>query len=318
MTVEVGGAGTVGVAFEAVLGTYVVPVKWIPVRSESLQKMEGKVYRTNIRGLAGRSGVIQGYTHTEGDIVFEVTSDVLPYFLYAARYVPVKTGAMAPFTYTFTPAHVAKASTGAGAVRKTLSMLVTRGGNPRGFVGLSVGQMTFTVDAGVLLCTASMVGTDEGTQSTGTPAWAASTVFGPGKVTLEIPTATPRADMDTFSLAINNNLTPSNRLNGQRAAAYQNWGERETTLTCEADFDTLTDYNVFNNQTIQAITIKAINTALSDEMSIVLNASAGDSYAYPLASLGDVNRASLAFHAFHNTSDEHVITVKSNEDVVIT
>lgn len=318
MTVEVGGAGTIGVAFEAALGTFVAPVKWIPVRSESLQKMEGKVYRTNIRGLAGRSGVIQGYTHTEGDITFEVTSDVLPYFLYAARTVPVKTGGPAPFTYSFTPAHVAKASTAAGANRKTLSMLVTRGGQPRGFVGLSVGQLAFTVDAGVLLCTASMVGTEEATQSSGSPTWAASTVFGPGKVTLEIPTATPRADMDTFSLTINDNLSPANRLNGQRAAAYQNWGERETTLTCEADFDTLTDFNVFNNQTIQAVTLKAINTALSDELAIVLNATAMDSYAYPLASLGDVNRASLAFHGFHNTTDEYTITVKTSEDVVIT
>lgn len=318
MTVEVGGAGTLGVAFEATLGTYVPPVKWIPIRSESLEKMEGKVYRTNIRGLAGRSGVIQGYTHTEGDITFEVTSDVLPYFLYAARYTPVKTGAGAPFTYTFTPAHVAKASTTTGANRKTLSALVTRGGNPRGFVGLSVSQMVFTVEEGVLLCTASMFGTDEGAQSAGTPSWATSTVIGPGKVTLEIPTATPRADMDTFSLTINNNMSPANRLNGQRAAAYQNWGERETTLTCEADFDALVDIGVFNNQTIQAVTLKGIVGAGTDEVQIVLNATAYDSYAYPLASLGDVNRAAISMHAFHNTTDEHTITIKTSEDITLT
>lgn len=316
MTSEIGGQGTVGVAFETTVGTFVAPTKWIPIRSESLQLVEDKIYRMNIRATADRTGAVQGYTHVEGDIEFEVTSDVLLYFLYAARMTPTKTGAVAPYTYTFVGAGASKVTTATGPTnRKTLSLLITRGGNPRGFVGMAVGQMVFTLDNGMLICTASMVGTNEASQSTGTPTWPTLQPYGPGKITLEIPTATARADMDTFTLTINDNLVPANRLNGQRNAAYENWGEREITLTCEADFDTMTDWNAFQNQTFQAITVKAINDAVNDSVVALLNAGVADSYSYPLAGLGEINRASLAFHSIYNTSDALTLTVKTSESI---
>jgi len=49
VTSEIGGQGTVGVAFETTVGTFVAPTKWIPIRSESLQLVEDKIYRMNIR-----------------------------------------------------------------------------------------------------------------------------------------------------------------------------------------------------------------------------------------------------------------------------
>jgi len=315
MTVEVGGAGTLGLAFETTLGTYIAPTKWIPIRSESLSKVEDKIWRTNIRGVADRTGAIQGYTHVEGEIEFEVTPEVFVYFMYASRITCVKTGA-GPYTYTFAPAHVAKTSTAAGTTtRKTLSMLITRGGNSRGYVGLSVGQITLTVDNGLLMATASMVGTDEATQSAGTPSWATTEPIGPGDVTLEVPTGSARADADTFTFTLNDNLTFANRLNGQRKAAYNNWGEREISWAYEFDYDTQTDYDAFIAQTIRSITMKGTLTA-TEEVSVLTAATASEAHVSNLSSLGDVNRASVDAHAFHNTGDAFSIIVKTAESIV--
>ena len=79
MPYELGGTGILGVAFETTYGTYIAPTKWIPIRSESLTEVEDKIYRTNIRGLADRSGAIQGYTHIEGDIEFDISGRRIVY-----------------------------------------------------------------------------------------------------------------------------------------------------------------------------------------------------------------------------------------------
>jgi hypothetical protein len=311
MTVEIGGAGTLGIAFESTVGTFIAPTKWIPIRSESMQVVEDKIYRMNLRGLADRSGAIQGYTHTEGDIVFEVTPDILVYFLYCARTTPAK----AAQVYTFIPAHVAKVSTAASGVtlRRTMSMLIARSARPFGYVGNAVSQLAFTIDGGVLVCTASMYGTDEAAQTAGTPSYAAQVVSGPGKLTLEYPTATTRADVDTFNFTINDNAVTANRLNGNRFAAYENWGEREVTAHFEADFDPLTDYTAFRNQTISPIKFSALPVPGTEEFVIVFNATAIDAAPINLAGLGDVNRANIDLHAFYNTSDAYTITLKTAE-----
>ena len=311
MTVEVGGAGTMGVSHETTMGTYLAPTKWIPIRSENLHVVEDKQYRMNIRGLADRSGQILGYTHVEGEITFEVTPDALVYFMYASRISPTKVTT----TYTFVPAHVAKTSSAAGATnRKTMSLLITRGGNPFGYVGCAVNQWALTVENGVLMCTLSIVGMDEAAQSVGTPTWSSSAVVaGPGGVTLEVPTASARADADTFTATVNDNLVAANRLNGQRKAAYQNWGEREVTFEFEVDFDTLTDYAAFRAGTVQTATLKGISAAGTEEVTLVLNATASDTYETGLSSLGDVNRATISKHAFYSSTDAFTMTIKTAE-----
>lgn len=310
MTIEVGGAGTLGIGIETTLGTYAVPTKWVPIRSESLQLVEDKVWRRNIRGKAEITGAIPGYTHIEGDIEFEVTANALVYFLYAGRFVPTKTGAMAPFTYSFVPSNVAKTTTAAGATnRKTLSLLVARSGNPMGYLGCAVGQLSFTVDGGVLMCTASIVGVDEAPQSPSAATFTADDPFGPGEVTFEIPSATARADADTFTLTVNDNLVTANRLNGQRKAAYQNWGEREITASMEYDFDNLTDYNDFRNQVLRTMTVSAVNVAATDEVSIELSAAVNEAHQVNLSALGDVVRGSVSYHGIFDTTDSITFTV---------
>lgn len=315
MTLEVGGAGSLGLEFEAVLGTYLAPTKFIPIRSESLQKVEDKQYRMNIRGLAERSGAIQGYFHIEGDVEFEVTHDSLLYFLYLGRFTPAKSGA-GPYTYTFTPATVAKTTTAAGATtRKTASILIERSDLGRGYVGMSASQYAFTLDNGVLICTVSMLGVDEASQSLVAPVWPSSEPYGPGKVSVEIPDATPRTDADTFSLTINDNGTAANRLDGQRRPSYITWGEREITASMEHDFESLTDYNAFVNQTLQAVDFTASRNASNDQVKILLNAAVADSYQVNLSSLGDVIRGSVAYHGIYNSGDAISIEVKTTENI---
>lgn len=319
MGVDIGGGGTLGVGLEVTLGTYAVPTKFIPIRSESLAVVEDKIYRMNLRASADRTGAVKGYTHVEGDIVFEVTPDVMPYFFYGARVVPARAFSAPTYTYTFTGASVAKPTTAASGVtnRRTLSLNILRSGKVFGYVGCVVSQLAFSIDNGLLMCTASMYGTDEAVQSAGSPSWSVIPVAGPGTLTLEYPTATTRVDVDTFSLTINDNATQANRLNGSRAAAYENWGEREVTFSYEADFDgaAFPDYTAFRAGTISPITFKAIVAGGTQEMTIVLNATAIDAYPVNLAGLGDVNRASISGHAFYNTTDAYTITVKTDEQV---
>jgi hypothetical protein len=318
MTLEIGGAGALGVATEAVYGTFIAPTKWIPIRSESLTKPEDKIYRTNIRGVADRTGAIQGYYHVEGDVEMEVSADIAVYFLYAGRFTPTKTGASAPFTYTFTPAHVAQPSTATTpTTRKSLSLLIHRVQRPFGYTGVNVSQYAFRVDNGMLLLTASLFGLEEAQQTLGTPTWGTMPPFGPQHLSLELPTASPRTDIDSLEFTINDNMAAANRIKagGGRAPSYNLWGEREITLSFEADFDALTDYNAYLAQTQQSMTFKASEDALDNELAFVFAASIRDSYEVNLSSLGDTVRASQELHGIYGTTDALVITAKTTESI---
>jgi len=271
----------------------------------------------NIRGVADRTGVVQGYRHAEGDISFEVTRKAMVYFMYAGRFTPAKSGSTPNFVYAFTPAHVAKTSTAASGptARRSLSILIQRSANPQAYVGVNVGQYAFTLEDGLLVCTASVVGFTEAAQSAGTPSFTADGAYGPGQVSLEIPTGSARSDIDTLSLTHNDNLTPRFNLTGSGIPAYNVWGEREITASFEVDFDTLADYTVFRNQTIQTLSLKAIISASNDEFDAVMGAQTFESFETGLGSIGDVNRAAVAMHAFYNTADSIVYTVKSNIDI---
>ena len=311
MTLEVAGQGVVGVAFETTQNTYLAPTDFIPLRSETLELMEDKYYRLNIRGTADRTGALQGYKHVEGDVEFEVTADQLLRWMYASRVSIVKTGA-GPWTYTFAPVGVAKTSTGVGAtVRKTLSVSCERSGVVFGYVGCSVVQHQFTVDGGVLIGTFSVIGSDEASQADLVPTWPTSIPYAPGKVVLEFPDASPRPDVDTFNITINDNGSPANRLNGSRGAAYITWGEREVTASYDMDFDNATDYNVFKNQTIQVLEILASNNVTNDEVSLKLNNCVVDTYPVSLSGFGDILRASINMHSIALVTDAYTMVVKS-------
>jgi hypothetical protein len=319
---EVGGGGTLGIAFEETLGTYVAPTKWIPIRSETLQLMSPPVYLNKLRGVAGRSGSIPGYKHIAGDIVVELAPDIAPYFFYAMRVAPVKTGVSAPFTYVFTPVNDAKTFTGASdEERKTLSITVQRSQIAQGYVGCSISQVAFSFDAGELIATFSIIGTDEEDETYDSSFdFDPHDPFGPGEVTFEIPDGTTRTDSDSMSLTINDNATPAFRLNGSRGAAYVNWAEREITATMEHDFENDDDFQAFVDQEQQTLTLTATNSEgispVAGSVEIDLAAIVTDSYAVNLSGLGDIVRGTVNYHGLEgDAGDAYTITAISNEDI---
>ena len=102
MAVGIGAAGIVGFAHEAVVGTYLAPTQFLPVRSESIQFMNEVQYTRPIMRVADNVHAVEGPQKVEGDVEFEVIEDLLTFLLYAARMDVVKAGAD-PYTYTFTP-----------------------------------------------------------------------------------------------------------------------------------------------------------------------------------------------------------------------
>lgn len=310
---EIGGSGSLGLAFEATLGTYVAAEKWIPIRSESLQVVEDKIYRMNIRQSVDRTGAVQGFYRVEGDISFEVTGAALLYFLYASRVTAARSGA-GPYTYTFTPATVGKVTTDTTSMlaRKSLSITVQRSQLPMGYSGCAVGQLAFSLDNGLLMCTASIVGMVEAAQTVVSPSFDATVPFGPGKLTVSVPSGTPRADADTFTMNINDNLVADNRLNGARTPSYLHWGEREVTAGLEIDFSADVDFAAYTAQTAQTFRLLASNSA-TDSVQIDLAAAITDSDAINLGAIGDLNRQAIAYHGIDTGSGSFTIVDKTAE-----
>jgi hypothetical protein len=297
----IGASGIVGVAIEAVVGTYLAPTKFIPIMSESLTRPQATTYRRPIRNTSGLVGALPGNSHVEGDVQFEVTSDTIIYFLRAMRCTMAKTGT-GPYTYVFTPSSAAVAG-------KTLSITVVRNGIVFGYVGCVVGQLTLEVTDGELMATASVVGLDEAEQTLPTPTWPTTVPYGAGTYSLQIPTASQIFDTDTFSFQVNDNADAQYRIDTTTAANYILFGESEGTLTVARDFLDRTEYDAFKALTSKSITLLASNGA-SDRVTILAPVAIVDTYEVGLSAQGDEVRASIAYQlAIDGTGKHYSITV---------
>jgi hypothetical protein len=300
----IGASGILGVALEAVSGTYVAPTKFVPFESENLQYMQDTIMRRPIRQSADIIGTVPGNVHTEGDIGMEALTDCVLFFLHAARHTVVKTGA-GPYTYTFTPNALALPV-------KTLSLTVVRNGVVYGYTGLVVGQFVFTIEEGLLKFNCSMVGADEAVQSAPTPTWPTTTPYGAGMYTIEIPTAAAVFDCDGFTFTVNHNPTPQYRLKGggARGAQFVNFGENNTTMSTERDFVSRAEYDAYKALTSQSITLKAIKVAASEEINILMPASIKETYEVTMPSQGELVRASVTYQmVVDSTGKAYEITV---------
>lgn len=290
-------------------GVYVAPVKYIPFMSESLTSVQATIWRRPIRQSADIIGAVPGNFNVEGDISIEGMEDCVVYFLYASRNSVVKTGT-SNFTYTFTPT--------AGAIpARTLSITVVRNGIVFGFTGVVVGSQTFTVEDGILMYNVSMIGRDEAVQTLPTPTWPTTVPFGAGQYSIEIPTATPVLDTDTFEFTVDDAAEAQFRLkNPTRGAQFIKYGERAVTISLERDFDTRTDFDAFKALTSQDITITATKGANN---SITLNTpvTIKDTYEVQNSGQGDLVRAAIAYNAVINASGvSYTVTLKSQENVI--
>jgi hypothetical protein len=313
MPAGIGAAGVLGVAREAVPGTYVAPEKFIPIRSESLAYAQETVFTRPIRGVADIIHAVPGNATVEGDIEFEVTHDTLPYLFYAMRGDVTKGGAASDFTYTLNPTSIGQKS----GANSTLSISIERNGVVFGYTQCVIGELEITVDSGILVATANVLAKEEGTQSALSPTWPTTVPFGAGQYVIEIPTATQVYDVDTFAFTVNDNPEHAYRLRDDgRGAMFTKFGERSVEVTVERDFESRADYDAFKALTAQAVHLKAELTA-ARYIDIVVHAAIKDTYEVGLDGQGDLVRASITYQGIYDEteSESYVLDVGTDEDI---
>ncbi len=303
-TPGLGGGGSVGLAFETTMGTYVAPTIFVPVLSESIEYTEEKYLSEQIRQQSIHTEAKPSYYHVEGDIEMEVDPELIVYFLYASRHVITKTGAATPWTYTFAPSSAGTASTGAGTTTpKTLSITIVRNGEVFGYTGCTVGGYEFSIDtdSGILMATLNIMGLSEAVASDPTEAWVAPKLYGADAHTLKLDTAgtapgfAAAADVNhngiTFS--VNFNAEAQNRIRNDRSASYISYGITEGTISAEIDFLTRADYDNFKATNKRAIRVSSLTggatlAAATHGFEMQANNYFFNSYSIPLEGMGDL------------------------------
>jgi hypothetical protein len=288
-------------------GVYIAPAKFIPISSESLQSQQNTTWRRPIRKSVGVQSAIAGDFHVEGDISFEITEDVLPYFMFISRMDVVRTG-VTNITYTGTPNALAVPA-------RTASITIERvAGVVFGYVGCVVSSFNISVQDAVLMYSASIIARDEASQTVPVPTWPTTTPYGSGMYTIEVPTGSVVTDTDTFEFTVEDNGEPQYRLKSTgRGADFVKYGERNCTLTMERDFVNRTDYDAFKAYTSQAIKLlasKGVNNSVQVDLLVAIK----DTFEVTLSSQGDLVRARVAFQNIVNaTGAEYTLTVKTQE-----
>lgn len=303
MAVGIGAGGFLGVAIEVTPGTYVAPLKYIPILSENLKYTQETQWRRPIRQSADVQGGVAGDSKIEGSISMEALSDCIIYFLYAARTTPVKSG-VGPWTYEFKPNALAIPG-------KTLSITVVRNGMPMGYTGCVVGDFTFSIDKGLLKMDMTILGRDEAAQSLPTASWGTSTPFGAGQYAVQIPTAAAVFDTDAFSFKVDDQASAEYRLkNTGRGAQFIKYGERSVELSVERDFETRADYDLYKALTAASVTLIASKGA-GESVTFLVPATIKEAYDINgLSGQGDLLRASVKYNCVADaTGNAYTLTV---------
>lgn len=290
---------------------YVAPLKFFPFRSESLKYQQETIWRRPIRQNVDVLGGVAGNVHVEGDLEIEALEDVVPYFHFATRAICVKTGTSPNFVYTFTP------SSAGSPPSDTMSITVVRNGQVFGYVGCVVGGFKYSIDSGLLICSYSIVGSDEASQTLPVPTYPTTVPFGAGQYNIQIPTASQVFDVDTFEFDVADNAEPQYRLKSSgRGAQFIKYGERQVTITMERDFLDRADYDSYKALTSQSLTLLATKGA-NNSIQIDAPAMIKDTYEVGLSGQGDLVRSSLTYQGTYDagTSKAYSLTVKTQENV---
>lgn len=291
-------------------GTYAAPTKFFPFTSESLTMMEDTVWRRPIRQSADIIGAVAGNQHVEGDMALESLEDVVLWFLWASRTAIVKSGSAPNFTYTVTP-------TAAAVANKTVSITLVRNGIVFGYTGVCLSSFTFGIDNGLLTFQTSLQGRDEAVQSVPVPTWPTSTPFGAGMYTVEVPSGSTVLDTDTFEFKVEDNAEAAFRLKSTgRGAQFIKYGERNSTMSMERDFESRTDYDNFKSVTAQSITLTA-SKGVNNSIVMLAPVAIKDTYEVGLSGQGDLVRAQIAYqNIIDGTGKSWQITIKTQEDIL--
>lgn len=247
----IGAQTVVGIAFETVYGTFVASTRFFPVKSENLTEPFKHVPRRLIRGVADNLGHVQGNHNVEGDIVMELYSDVLPYFLYVSRVTIVKSGT-GPWTYTTTPAHVGDST---ALVKPGMSINVFKAGESFGFSGCVVSGWELSVEDGIPLITVHIIGSKELDQADPTPAFLTTDVpFSAPSWNIQIPDASQIFQVEDMTFSVNDNCEPQFRL-GNTGAQWVKFGEREVKAEVTRDFNSRAEFDLYKSVTATSVTL---------------------------------------------------------------
>lgn len=302
-TPGLGGGGSLSLAFETTMGTYVAPTVFVPILSESLEYTEDKYLSEQIRQQSIHSEAKPSYYHVEGDIEMEVDPNFLPYFLYLARHTVTKTGA-GPYVYKYVPNSAGTASTAAGTTaQKTASITVVKNGEVFGYAGCCLSGFEFSVDTdnGVLMFTANVMGLSEAVAADPTEAWVAPLLLGADshRIVLDAAGTAPGfagavdVNHNGFTFGVNFNASPENRVRADRGASYISYGITEGTIGAEIDFLTRTDYDNFKSTNKRAIRMESLIggatlAAATSGVRLQANNYFFNSYSIPLEGMGDL------------------------------
>jgi len=309
---SIGASGYVGVAIESESGTYEPPTKFFPIRSENFTWNQNTNQRRVIRGTADVIGAVAGNGSVEGDIDCELLSDVLPYFLMAARGELTRTGTSPNFVYEFTPTHGALAP-------NTLSITIVRAGEAFGYVGCNTSSMSFSVDNDQAVVGFSMLGMrEEEVGLPGAPIYTDDVPYGSGEWIIQVPTATQIFDADNFSFEVDDSGTVQNRLKDQLGAQFISFGERSVSASIDRDFADRDEYNEFKALTQKSISVRA-GSKENDYVQLTSPVTYIEDYEVSLSGVGDLVRASITYNGIHDdtTGGAYSIEIATNEDLAV-
>lgn len=312
MTVGLGAAGTLGIGFEALgdVGTYVVPTKFIPIENETLTFDQEIKKRRPLRGIVDAEGSSLGNGAVSGDITFAAYYDVIPYILYAMRTDVTKTGVASPWTYEADGAHTAE-----GAY--SLSITVVRNGVAFGYVGCYVSALKWTIEDGILMCTASIVGFDEASQAVPTPAFSSEgKEYFAGQYEIEYADVVV-STVDGVDISIDDSASAEYRIAGTTGADLIVFGERTTTVSLTRDFESRAEYDLFRATTAQKW--EFIATSGVFVLTILIPVAVVGSYEVPLSGQGDLVRATIEYEGDYDPTigASYRITALSDSDITV-
>jgi len=272
---DIGASGSVWVALEDSYGTVKDPSVganeadgyYVPILSETLQYTEpDRYFSEQIRNEAMHSDVKQSYYHAEGDIVMECDAKYLPIFLAASRHTTLETNLVTPFLYTVTPSKVGATYPGGSA--RGLSIAIIRNGVQFVYNGCVVTQWAFTLENGIGRVTMSILGLGEQEAddvSLVDPDFDDPDLFGADAHAIYVdaagtsPTfAAPDATFNGYTLTINHNGEPQNRVVRDRKATYVKYGITDVTYDSELDFTSRDEYDDYVAANLRAVRFESI------------------------------------------------------------
>jgi len=312
MGVTIGAEGYIGIALETTPSEYEAPTKFFPIRNESLTWSQNTNQRRVIRGTADVIGAVPGNGNVEGDIDMELLSDVLPYFLMCARGTLIQDDGpeAGSFQYNFVPAHNAVAP-------NTMSITIVRGEEAFGYVGCVVASQNYSVDNDMAVVTFTVLGTsEESVAAPAAPIYTDDVPYGAGMWKIQIPTDTQIYDADSFSFEVDDNGEVQNRLKDELGAQFISFGERNTSLSLDRDFENRDEYNDFKLLTEKSVSVE-VEESTTNRCKFTIPVAFIDDYAVNLSGVGDLVRSSNTYIAVHDddTGGAYEIELVTDEDL---